>query len=164
MADIATRAKIAHGSFYTYFDSKDDVFRSLAEEVHTEMREAIAGAERSGPMRERLTFAIERYVDAYERNAQILGVIEQVATFDQHFSDLRADLRHSFVAMLERAVARAYKDGEATGPKLDAKHTASALGVMIESFSYTWFVLGEPYDRKRAMATLNAVCARTLGL
>src|SRR3954469_13700754 len=33
ISDIAERAGLSHGSFYHYFDSKEQVFREVAEEV-----------------------------------------------------------------------------------------------------------------------------------
>src|SRR5207248_3120030 len=33
ISDIAERAKLSHGSFYTYFDSKEQIFREVAAAV-----------------------------------------------------------------------------------------------------------------------------------
>jgi AcrR family transcriptional regulator len=159
VADIAQRAKVAHGSFYTYFDSKEDVFRSLAQDVHEQMRAAIADAEEEG-----VELANARYIEAYERHAPILGLIEQVATFDEHFRELRADLRARYFGLIERAVVLSYERGETRSPPLDPRTVASALGAMVEHFAYRWFVLEEPHDRKAATDTLNTVCRRALGL
>src|SRR3974390_3485966 len=38
ISDIAERAGLSHGSFYHYFDSKEEVFREVAEAVDEQLR------------------------------------------------------------------------------------------------------------------------------
>jgi AcrR family transcriptional regulator len=42
IARIAQRAGVAIGSFYTYFDSKEAVFRALVSDMSTQVRETVA--------------------------------------------------------------------------------------------------------------------------
>jgi AcrR family transcriptional regulator len=39
--DIVDRAGIAHGTFYLYFEGKDNVYRVLSQELHAQIMEAI---------------------------------------------------------------------------------------------------------------------------
>jgi AcrR family transcriptional regulator len=39
ISDIAERAGLSHGSFYHYFDSKEEVFREVAAEVEERLSE-----------------------------------------------------------------------------------------------------------------------------
>lgn len=39
---ITTRAKVALGTFYTYFDSKEDVFRALVRDMSLQVRDRVA--------------------------------------------------------------------------------------------------------------------------
>ena len=41
ISDIAERAGLSHGSFYHYFDSKEEVFREVAAEVEERLSEPI---------------------------------------------------------------------------------------------------------------------------
>ena len=42
VADIAAEAELAHGSFYTYFSSKQDVFLAIVRDVGRQFRDAVA--------------------------------------------------------------------------------------------------------------------------
>ncbi|WP_344705548.1 TetR/AcrR family transcriptional regulator [Sphingomonas swuensis] len=44
IVDITRRAKVALGTFYTYFDSKDEVFRALVGDMSEQVKRAVAPA------------------------------------------------------------------------------------------------------------------------
>jgi AcrR family transcriptional regulator len=162
VADIAAAAGVAHGSFYTYFDSKEDVFRELAEAVVKEIYAALDTPDETDP-RDRVRAINRRYMELYERHALVLGLIEQVGNLGE-FHGLRRALRARFVDRVERLIRGLEADGE-TGPQpLDPHLIASALVGMIDSFAYSWFVLEEPFDRELALANLDAIWLRTLGI
>jgi AcrR family transcriptional regulator len=157
VADIAAAAGVAHGSFYTYFDSKEDVFRELAEAVVKEVYAALDTPDESDP-RDRIRAINRRYMELYERHALVLGLIEQVGNLGE-FHGLRRALRARFVDRVERVIRGLEADRE-TGPEpLDPP-----LVGMIDSFAYSWFVLEEPFDREVALANLDAIWLRTLGI
>jgi AcrR family transcriptional regulator len=165
VADIAGAAGVAHGTFYTYFDSKRDVFKALADDVVDEIFAALKGGPNLGrtPL-ERIHNANARYIDLYERNAGILALIEQVATSDAEFLGTRLDLRRRFIARVERAVSRLVDAGEASGVEgLDLHVVANALGGMTDNLCYTWFVLKEPFEKEEAVHALDRIWANALG-
>jgi AcrR family transcriptional regulator len=165
VADIAQEAGVAHGSFYTYFASKDEVFREVADRVVTEMYAALEGRSLGGSAAERIREANRRYIELYERHAGVIALIEQVATFNDDLLQLRRDLRNRFIERVERAISRVWETGgEATAPPLDPHVAANALAGMVDNFTYWWFVLGESFDRDQALETLDQVWFRTLGL
>ncbi|MBO9621759.1 MAG: TetR/AcrR family transcriptional regulator [Sphingomonas sp.] len=49
ISGITRRAGVALGSFYTYFDSKDDVFRALVRDMSEQVREHVAPAIKDAP-------------------------------------------------------------------------------------------------------------------
>jgi AcrR family transcriptional regulator len=49
ISGITRRAGVALGSFYTYFDSKDDVFRALVRDMSDQVREHVAPALKDAP-------------------------------------------------------------------------------------------------------------------
>jgi AcrR family transcriptional regulator len=49
ISGITRRAGVALGSFYTYFDSKDDVFRALVRDMSEQVREHVAPALKGAP-------------------------------------------------------------------------------------------------------------------
>ncbi|HWH22455.1 MAG TPA: TetR/AcrR family transcriptional regulator [Allosphingosinicella sp.] len=48
---ITQRAKVALGTFYTYFDSKEEVFRALVRDLSRSVRQHVAEAVREAPNR-----------------------------------------------------------------------------------------------------------------
>jgi AcrR family transcriptional regulator len=87
ISDIAERAGLSHGSFYHYFDSKDEVFLEVAQAqeewlssdsiVDSGLLDPSSGAS----VRERLRESIRRYLAGYRDEARIMGVIEQVSRY-----------------------------------------------------------------------------------
>ena len=91
ISDIAEHAGLSHGSFYHYFESKEEVFREVAAAVEERLREplysVILDSSSTAPPFERIHEGIRRNLEAYRDEARIMGVIEQVSRFDD---DLRA--------------------------------------------------------------------------
>jgi AcrR family transcriptional regulator len=163
VADIAAAAGVAHGSFYTYFNSKEDVFREIVDEVVSEVYAALdADADGSTPA-ERIRELNRRYVELYESHAAMLGLIEQVGTLAE-FHGLRRDLRNRFVERVEDAIRSLKDSGDTTVEPLDPHVMANALAGMLDNFAYTWFVLDEPFDKQAALQNLEAIWLRTLAL
>jgi AcrR family transcriptional regulator len=164
IADIARQADVAHGSFYTYFDSKEDVFRVVATEVVEDMYRSldrVASEEHAAGL---IRAGNELFVDLYERHAAMLALIEQVATFSDDFRHMRLELRHRLVMRAEHSITRLTTSGEADIGSLEPRMLANALSGMVENFAYAWFILGEPYDRDSALATLDEIWSRALGV
>jgi AcrR family transcriptional regulator len=164
IADIASQADVAHGSFYTYFDSKEDVFRVVASEVVEDMYRSldrVASEEHAAGL---IRAGNELFIDLYERHAAMLALIEQVATFSEDFRHMRLELRHRLVMRAEHSITRLIADGEAEIGSLKPRMLANALSGMVENFAYAWFILGEPYDRDSALGTLDEIWSRALGV
>jgi AcrR family transcriptional regulator len=162
VADIAAAAGVAHGSFYTYFDSKEDVFREMVADVMDDFHAALQQSD-EGSAAERIRAANRRYLDLYERRAPILGVIEQVGALPA-FHELRRELRGRSVERVERVIRTLAADGEARLEGIDPHALAGALVGLLDSFAYACYVLGEPHEERRGRAALDAVWLRALGI
>jgi AcrR family transcriptional regulator len=164
VADIADAAGVAHGTFYTYFESKETVFREVANALVGEMFAASGVGEDVPPDPvSRIEAANRRYLRAYAKNARILAILEQVATFNDYFRQLTRDIRKVFVDRAAKGITRLQAQGLAD-PTLDAATAASALGGMVEHFAHVWLALGEPFDEEVAVATLTRLWAQGIGL
>src|SRR6266567_2956747 len=93
ISDIAERAGLSHGSFYHYFDSKEEIFREVAEAVDERLSEplgsVIHASGSSETPRERLRKALRSHLERYREEARIMGVIEQVSRYDEHVRAVR---------------------------------------------------------------------------
>src|SRR5450755_1829837 len=155
IVDITRSARVSYGTFYTYFPSKEAVFRELVHRIHEDFDPDVSQPDRPELRAwERIDRANRRYFEAYKRNARMMAIIEQVATFNDEFRLLRREVRYAAVARSERAIERWQQEG-LVPRDLDARYAASALGSMVDRSIYVWLVLGEPFDEGPAISTLN---------
>ena len=166
VGDIAQRARVAHGTFYTYFASKEEIFSEVAQGLTDEFQR-IAAAEPLVPvgagLRERIERANRGYLRAYGQLAPMMAVLEQVATFNPRLAEIRRSARRSWVdrstAALRRWSARGLIDAA-----IDPAYAANALGSMVDRSAYVWLVLGEPYEFEDAVRQLTLLYCNALGL
>ena len=168
ITDVADRAGMAHGTFYTYFSTKEDVFREVTLAVQSEAIRP--DAPERGSLRDRLLSPIQRieranrgYLESYMRNARIMAVIEQVAAFNPELRDIRRHARDAYVQRSTRAITR-WQDEGLADPELDPYYAANALGAMVDRFAYVWLVLGEDFELETAVHTLTRLWVQAIGL
>jgi len=145
ISDIAERGGLSHGSFYHYFDSKEEIFREVAESVEDQLGAPLAGVildpESHASPPERIREALRRHLDSYRREARIIGVIEQMSRYDKQINDLRT-ARHEHYSKQVADSIRALQEHGQADPELDPKLAAAALGAMTSRFPEMWLVQG----------------------
>lgn len=164
IGDITEEAAVAHGTFYTYFESKHELFREV---VGTLVQDFI-GQARSVPKvgtspAARIERANRGYLMAYRRNARLMGVLEQAAVLDGDVRQIRLEARHAWVKRAEDMIRRLQDDG-LVADHVDPYYAANALGSMVDRFAYVWLVLGEPFEEDQAVETLTQLYCAALGL
>ena len=141
ISDIAERAGLSHGSFYHYFDSKEQIFREVAEAQEALLtRPAPTRRSRSRPTLtelDRILRANRRYLERYRDNGQIMGVIEEVSRYDDHVNEARMRRQKHFADRAERAIRRLQEDGRGrprrrpgdrrAGPRFDGRPLRRAV-------------------------------------
>ncbi|MGV0835112.1 TetR/AcrR family transcriptional regulator [Mycolicibacterium thermoresistibile] len=165
ITDIADAAGAAHGSFYRYFDSKEEIFIALLRELVEELRRPVRSepAERPKNSYERILRANRIYLEAYRANRALMIVWEQVATLNDHVEQLRREASDRFVARIERAIVRWQADGVAD-PALDPAYAAAALTGMLSNFAYRTSVRDPEFDVDTAAEQLSLLWANALGV
>lgn len=164
IADIADVAGMSYGSVYNYFESKEAIFREVVNSVTGEMFQASRGnsGESSTPV-DRIREATSRYVEAYGRNAKIMGVIEQVSPRDDYFSGLLTEIRSMFHHRAAQGIERLKSEGLADA-NINVDLAARVLGGMVENHARQRFLFGEVHDDQEALEMLTLVWARAIGL
>jgi AcrR family transcriptional regulator len=160
---ITRRAKVAYGTFYTYFDSKEAVFREIADRLFMDMTEPGRLPLRGASPAERVRRANRSYYEAYLRNARMMAIIEQVATFNEEFREMRRRHRATSVGRSAHAIRRWQREG-LVADGLDADMAARALAAMVDHSLYLRLVQGDGDDTERFLDTLDALTVRALGL
>lgn len=162
LTDITAEANCSTGSFYTYFTSKKEIFAAVLEEAQEEMlhphvrkitdtEDPIAVIEAGN----------RAYLEAYERNAKLMGLLEQVATID---GDVR-DMRRRRGELFAERNARSIRDLQARGmadPDVDPLIAARALSAMVGRMANAVYVLGDDVPFEDLVATLTRLWANAL--
>jgi AcrR family transcriptional regulator len=164
ITDITKEAGVASGTFYTYFDGKEEIFRAVVEAVqedmlHPRLRERLGEED----PRVLIDAANRDYLLAYRRNARLMALFEQVAQIDDEFRELRRRRGAAFVRRNAKMIRRLQESGRAD-PELDPLIAAHALSGMVGRIAYSVFNLGERIPFERLVVTLNQLWANALKL
>lgn len=161
VSDIAREAHVSHGTFYTYFDTKEAVFTAVSHDVIDSMLASMAISIPTSDFHDRVRDSVRRFVQAYRPHSRMIGLMEQVGTFSPEMRELRLDVRDTFVKRTQRGINRMKEQG-LTDPDLDVEYTAEALGAMLEYTCYVWFALDKDFDEDRLIDTLASVWEKAL--
>nr|WP_230330111.1 TetR/AcrR family transcriptional regulator [Nocardia aurantiaca] len=164
IADISKTAGMASGSFYTYFDSKEEIFAALVEQVSEEMLHPHV-RERSGitDTRALIEAANRDYLLSYKRNARLMALFEQVAHIDENFRRLRVERGKAFAQRNARMIRELQESGQASAD-LDPMITAHALSAMVSRMAYMVYVQKQRIPFEKLVTTLTQLWVNALQL
>lgn len=169
LTDITKAAKCATGSFYTYFANKAEIFAAVLEEAQRDMMHPGMGrvAAEDDPYAV-LEASNRAYLEAYRRNAKLMGLLEQVAQVDPEFRTFRRRRAEAFIQRNARGIADLQERGIADRD-VDPLLASSALSGMVSRAAYSVFTLGEsedadgePAEFELLVATLTRLWANAL--
>jgi len=147
VTDIAEQAGVSHGSFYHYFESKEEVFREVAEAMQDRLssRSVVdSGLLGGGPhvmVWERIRESNHAYLEGYRDEARIMGVVEQVSRYDPEVGAARFASETHYTSQTAVVIASLQEHG-LVDPRLDPSVAACALSAMVNRFAEMWFVQG----------------------
>jgi AcrR family transcriptional regulator len=143
ISDISERAGQSHGTFYYYFDSKEEVFREVAAAIDARLfaplDDVIMAQTKLSP-EQRIREAMRRHFESYRKEARH-GLIEHVAHYDPEVNALRVRRHQQFNARVAETI-RQMQRRKVADPKLDPMITAVALGALTSRFAEMWLVHG----------------------
>lgn len=167
ITDIAEEAGAAHGTFYTYFDSKEAALQAVVLQLEAELLGSGA-ARYTGRHGDRdpvaaLREANRRYLATYQANSKLMVIWENAATIVPEMGDLLRRAKTAFVDRAEKSI-RGLQEAGLAEPGLDPRYAAHALTGMVSRFAYTWCAQGEDFELDKAVDELTGLWARALGL
>ena len=168
ISDIAERAGLSHGSFYHYFDSKEEIFREVAEAVDERtsepMESVILAPSSMATPAERIHEGMRRFLECYRDEARIMGVIEQVSRYDDHVDMLRTKHHQDTRKQVADSIRQLQRKGLADRG-LDPDIAAAAIGALTTRFPEMWLVQGiVDIDFDVAVDQLAKLLVNALGL
>ncbi|MGY2029395.1 TetR/AcrR family transcriptional regulator [Nocardia gipuzkoensis] len=162
LADITMEANCSTGTFYTYFASKEEIFAAVLEQAQEDMLHPGAPHVSDDDDPWAVIEASNRaYFIAYERNAELMAILEQVVQIEPEFRDLRRKRAHAFVLRNSHSIEQLQQRG-AVDDELDPIFTSWALSAMVSRIAYWYFVSSEGGDpgRPRTLDDLVSLTTR----
>jgi AcrR family transcriptional regulator len=130
--DIVEAAGVSHGTFYRYFENKDDFFRVLAEDASSRMIELLDALELDAEVGE-LRGWLRDWFTAYEGNGGVISTWQEMQTSDE----LGTFSQEVAAAVLTRLV-QLLEQRDFGNPTVDA----ITFLALIERLPYSVYTLG----------------------
>lgn len=113
VSGITRRAGVALGSFYTYFESKEAVFRALVRDLSAQVRDRVAPAVRAAPDSVAAERAgLEQFLRFVREHKEIYRIIDEAEFVDAgshrgHYASTAGRIAQRLAAGVERGELRA---------------------------------------------------------
>lgn len=140
LIDITRAADCSAGTFYTYFTSKEEILAAVLEQAKDDMLHP--GTARVGQHDDPVAVIAasnRAYFEAYQRNAKLMALLEQVSNIDPNFRRLRRERADAFVRRNARSI-ESLQDRGLADAELDAVLASRALSSMISRLAFNHFV------------------------
>jgi AcrR family transcriptional regulator len=166
VTDITAAARVSTGSYYTYFDSKEELFRVIAAGALDEISSAPTRSPdnpKHNPVLD-IAYASRQFFLTCFRHRSILRSVEVLQGSDGEVHLSRHGTLVGTAKKVERWVQRLQADGYCD-PTIDAWYTATALISMNISLGYAQLVHRDDIDKIDALVNaVTPIWARAVGL
>lgn len=159
VVSITQRAGVALGSFYTYFDSKDSLFRALVKDMSGQVRDYVAPVlPGPGDQIDSEGRALAAYLEFARQHKEIYRIVDEC-----EFVAPDAWREH-YVSTAQRIVERmrAARERGEIGVEIDEVHAWAMMGINV-FLGLRFGVLGEERPVKEIAEIANAMLRRGLG-
>lgn len=166
VVDITKRAGVSAGSFYTYFDSKEALFRIVAYDVLRAMYSAPRrdpDNTENNPVRD-IAYASRRYFLVCREHRMIAQSVEQLRVVD---AQVRSSRRETLLHGVKRTAwwIERLQDKGICDSTIDPWYTGMALMSMNVSLAYDQLVhRSSPDDIEALVTAVTPIWARAVGL
>jgi AcrR family transcriptional regulator len=145
---ITSAADTAHGTFYLYFENKDDAFTQVMKAIGDEMLEA-QRASAATDRWEGIEGVLRGFVAVFVQHPGLWRALLEGMLSTESIERMWLAIRAQFIERLARGLEREQEAGRVR--VLDVRQSALALGSMAEWYSFTHLVLGAEHDRDEGL-------------
>jgi AcrR family transcriptional regulator len=161
---VAHAAGVSYGTFYTYFESKEDLLGTVVRTIAGEMFAAsLVPPDTVNDPYTRIVESNRRYLRAWAGASRVLRLVEQAADSDETMRELVLEVRELYVARGADGLRRLQEAGLAD-QSLDPRLTAIALGAMVEQVAHVMYALRDPLDEVAVVDHLSRLWAAAISL
>lgn len=155
--DIVKAARTSHGTFYLYFEDKEDLVRALAEDCVAEVTAAVAelGPVEAGPEgREQIRRWLDRWNESYRRYGPVVRAWMEDHVPDPGLARIGGKAFDDITGTLRARIA------DAAPRHVDPELAAPAMLAMIERLFYYVLSRGITVDEDAMLDTLATMIHR----
>lgn len=170
LSDITDRAGCSTGTLYTYFRNRGDILAAIIESAYTPVLSPDHSGEVVLDRVSRIRRANREYVESYRENADLMGLMDQVAHVDAGIRAVRLRRARAFVERNAQGIAKLQQKG-AVDPRLDPHLVSQALSSMVSRMCFHIFVddrenprFHTPEGIDELVDTLTTLWVNALGL
>ncbi|SFB56328.1 transcriptional regulator, TetR family [Amycolatopsis marina] len=165
ITDITSEAGVAAGSFYTYFESKEETFRALLDMMREEqLHQDIGNSPLSDDPVESIRRTTRSYFDSYQKNAGLMRIFEQMSAMDGVFREARLERAYVFMERNARSIRKLQEQGRADA-SVNAEMSSLALSSMVSRVAQLVFNFGYPADDiEQLTETVVQIWVKSLGI
>lgn len=163
VSDIAERAGVSQGTFYTYFVSKSGVLETLTDALLEEMNDVIWEPIGADSLYEVIAVSNDRVWRFFDANSALLATIHAASGWEAVFFAKLGHYRRLYVTRYSKNLQSLQSRG-LIHADLDPYHTAGCLAAMIDEVCRWWLCRQEEHDPDLAKDTLDKIWARALGV
>jgi len=114
ISEIASRADVANGTIYEYFENKEDLLLSISEEHFKADLEQLKQAFNGSNTRTKLTLFMQYYFQQYLHDLDYIVMFLTMIQFNRRFYQSRAyKSQYKYVVELEKMITRILEEGGA---------------------------------------------------
>jgi len=157
--EIAERAGLSIGTFYLYFESKDDLFVSLVIEYTGLLKRRLeAAVEPQGTAMQRLVRALDAYLDFVKENERGFLYYRDLGNVETTVGPLSAWANEQTAAVLRPVLEEGLARGDirASDPGL----LAQSLVGLTQHLAGFWLQNKDVYQREQIKAAIQTLVAR----
>jgi AcrR family transcriptional regulator len=144
ITDITTEAGRAAGSFYSHFDSKEQLLEALLLDILAEgsRRSALPGHDPDFSHLDAIRWHVAAYWSFLTENRPVIVALQQAAMVSEHFARRQREL----MAPLMAEMAGHLEHVTAAGGRLpaDPPDVAEAMVALMSGYAYSWLTGGQP--------------------
>lgn len=164
ISDIAAAAGRSAGSFYNYYENKEQLLEALLEEFTDEVLKGSLLAQTGDPEQD-IRGAVRTYWNSYRKYLPELIGVFQMSMRDDAYTARWRRIRAAGIREVITTLHNAERSGH--NPGLPERQLASAIVSMLEHFCWVWLAAGgdedvEAPDDDTAVEVLSAIWYRTV--
>lgn len=161
VSDIAAAGGHSLGTFYRYFDNKEDVFEHLLAAVHEELYTTSRGGDHDfveEPF-DALWDANYAYLDHYSRNRGVMRALVEASAGDERFRRIWWKMRTRHAERFTQAMTQNFGVDELAG--VSVASAADAMTCLVEQVAYVWYANSDMHEREIPLKEAAEIVTRS---